>query len=150
MSSLGDLFPFSIRRERVESLLTPGCVIRIDVKFPELTKPKFLVLVSGDDSDYLSFLINSEIHPYIASKPNLLQCQVPISASSHNFLHHDSHIACHEVFLLRKEDVIRSILADPTSIKGIISQLLRDEIKAAVTLAKTIDNNKKKRIISVL
>jgi hypothetical protein len=98
----------------------------------------------------MSFLINSEIHSFIASKPHMMQCQVPIDSVSHNFLHHDSFIACHEVFSIKRDEVIRALMVDPLSIKGIISPSIRDHIKSAVKIAKTIDKDKKTRIISAL
>jgi hypothetical protein len=41
-------------------------------------------------------------------------------------------------------------MVDPLSIKGIISPSIRDHIKSAVKIAKTIDKDKKTRIISAL
>lgn len=58
MALLGDGFPADKRRDFAEKMLVPGCVIRIDVKFPEMTKPKFLVLVADDDQDYCLFIVN--------------------------------------------------------------------------------------------
>lgn len=150
MATLGELFPSDLKREHIEATLKPGCVVRLEVKFPTITKPKFLILVAIDDPEYLSFLINSEINPFIANKPDLLQCQVSIDANSHDFLDHDSHIACHEIFAMKREDVIKALIADPSAIKGNISTIICDQIKAAVKIAKTIDNDKKNRIIASL
>ena len=80
----------------------------------------------------------------------MMQCQVPIDSVSHNFLNHDSFIACHEVFSIKRDEVIRALMVDPSSIKGIISPSIRDHIKSAVKIAKTIDKDKKTRIISAL
>jgi hypothetical protein len=150
MGSFGANFPPELKRAHVESALKPGCVVRLEVKLSSITKPKFLVLVASDDPECLSFLVNSVIHPFILSKPNLLQCQVSIDAENHDFLDYDSHIACHEIFTIKREDVIRALMVDPSSIKGDISPAIRDQIKAAVKIAKTIDKDKKQRIISSL
>lgn len=150
MASLGEHFPSEVKREHIESSLNPGCVIRLEVKLTSITKPKFLVLVVTDEPEYLSFLVNSEINPFIANRPNLLQCQVSIDAESHDFLHHDSHIACHEIFTMKREDVIKALMADPSSIKGVISSVVQDQVIAAVKVAKTLDKDKKSRIISSL
>jgi hypothetical protein len=150
MASLGEHFPDHLKRSAIESALKPGCVVRLEVKLSSVTKPKFLVIVDTHDPEYLSFLINSEINPFITNRPGLLQCQVAIDAKSHDFLAHDSHIACHEVFTLKRDDVTRSLMADPSAIKGEISLAIRAQIKAAVNIAKTLDKDKKKRIISSL
>jgi hypothetical protein len=150
MVSLGDSFPVALRRVHVEEALKPGCVVRLEIKFPNITKPKFLILVATDDPEYLTFIVNSEIHPFIQSKPHLLQCQVSIDAASHDFLDYDSHVACHETLPIRREDVIKALVADPSSIKGTISSDVRAQVVAAVKFAKTLDNDKKKRIIESL
>jgi len=150
MVSLGDSFPAALRRAHVEEALKPGCVVRLEIKFPTITKPKFLVLVATDDPEYLTFIVNSEIHPFIQSRPHLSQCQVSIDAASHDFLDYDSHVACHETLPIRREEVIKALVADPSSIKGAISPDVRAQVVAAVKFAKTLDNDKKKRIIASL
>lgn len=150
MASLGEHFPADIRRARVEDALKPGCVIRLVVKLTTITKPKFLVLVATDDPEYLTFIVNSEINPFIANRPYLSQCQVSIDAASHNFLDHDSHVACHETLPLKREDVIKALMADPSAIKGEISPDVRAQVVAAVKFAKTLDKDKKNRIIAAL
>ena len=150
MVSLGDHFPADLRRARVEEALKPGCVIRLVVKFPTISKPKFLVLVATDDPEYLTFIVNSEINSFIQNRPHLSHCQVSIDAVNHAFLDHDSHIACHETLPIRREDVIKALVADPSAIKGAISLDVRTQIIAAVKFAKTLDNDKKTRIIAAL
>jgi hypothetical protein len=150
MASLGEQFPSEIKRSHIENALKPGCVLRLELKLTTITKPKFLVLVTTDDPEFLSFLINSEIHSFIQSKPDLLKCQVSIDLANHNFLSHDSHIACHEIYPIMREEVIKALMADPSSVKGEISTDVREQIMAAVKIAKTIDKDKKNQIISSL
>ena len=150
MVQLGDHFPSREKREFIETSLKPGCVIRIPVIFPEITKPKFLVLVAADNPDFLTFIINSEINPFIENRPHLFQCQVKLDVNNHDFLQHDSYAACHQVWPIRKEDVVQALLADMSRFKGEISNDVRSLIVAAVTSAKTIDRDKKVRIISEL
>lgn len=150
MAPLGTSLPAELVRPRIEAALQPGCVIKLLVKFPQVTKQKFLVLVADDDPEYLTFVVNSEINPFISNKQHLLQCQVTIDAGNHNFLDHDSHIACHEVLPMKREEVIKSLMADPSAIKGAVSPDVRSQIVAAVKFAKTIDKDKKNRIIAAL
>lgn len=150
MPSLGGHFPDKLLRPRIEAALKPGCVIRLVVKLSTVTKPKFLVLVVTDDPEYLTFIVNSEINPFITNRPELLRCQVSIDAANHGFLDHDSLVACHEIKSLRREDVIQALMADPSCIKGDISPDVRSQIVAAVKFAKTLDKDKKSRIIAAL
>lgn len=150
MAPLGAHFPAELLRPRIEAALKPGCVIKLLVKFPQITKEKYLVLVADDDPEYLTFIVNSDINPFIANKPHLLQCQVAIDAASHSFLDHDSHVACHDVLPMKREEVIKSLMENPAGIKGKVSPDVREQISAAVKFAKTIDKDKKNRIIAAL
>lgn len=150
MASLGAHLPAELLRPRIEAALKPGCVIKLLVKFPEKTKEKFLVLVADDDPEYLTFVVNSEINPFIVSRQHLLQCQVAIDAANHVFLDHDSHVACHEIRAMKREDVLKALMADPNGIKGEVSADVRNQIVAAVKFAKTIEKDKKSRIIAAL
>ncbi len=150
MSPLGEHFPAELLRPRIEAALKPGCVVKLLVKFPQITKEKFLVLVADDDPEYLVFIVNSEINSFIANRPHLLQCQVAIDVASHDFLDHDSHVACHEILPMKREDVIKTLMGDPSAIKGEVSPDVRNQIVAAVKFAKTIDKDKKNRIIAAM
>lgn len=150
MPSLGDKFPAEKRRAFVKRHLVPGCVIRINVRFPEKTKSKFLVLVADDDPEIWTFIVNSDIHPYVAARPALLKCQVKITAADHAFLTRDSHLACEKVLHLRREDVIREVLTNIDCIKGEVSEEVRDQILAAVKFAKTLTPAEKTQILTSL
>ncbi|HEY5993955.1 MAG TPA: hypothetical protein VIU46_05055 [Gallionellaceae bacterium] len=150
MSSFGAHLPPELLRPRIEAALKPGCIVRLEMHFSQKTKPKYLVLVADDDPDYLTFIVNTDINKFILARPALSQCQVTIDATSHPFLDHDSNVACHEVVPLKREDVIRALMADPLEVKGEISDDVRAQILAAVKLAKTIDTEKKGKIIAAL
>ena len=150
MSPLGQHFPAELLRPRIEAALKPGCVVKLLVKFPQITKEKFLVLVADDDPEYLTFIVNSEINSFITNRPHLLQCQVAIDVASHDFLDHDSHVACHEILPMKREDVIKTLMGDPSAIKGEVSPDVLNQIVAAVKFAKTIDQDKKNRIIAAM
>lgn len=147
MVPLGDHFPAEQVREHVTKQLVPGCVIRIEVAFHQVTKHKFLVLVADRDPDYLTFIVNSETHPYISKRPHLAKCQVKMDAANHSFLKRDSQIACHEVLTLKRTDVIRELSADLNGIKGEVSQPVREQIIAAVKFATTLSASEKTAIL---
>jgi hypothetical protein len=150
MVALGDHFPADKVRDHVIKHLSPGCVIRIEVTFPEKTKPKFLILVADRDPDYLTFVVNSETHPYIAARPKLAMCQVSIDAVGHPFLKRDSQIACHQVLSLKRTEVLKALTADISCIKGQVSESVREQIIAAVKFAVTLSDGEKTAIIDAL
>lgn len=150
MATLGDGFPPEKRRAFIEKALVPGCVVRIDVKFPEVTKPKLLVLVADDDPDYCLFIVNSVINPYIAARPHLLKCQVKIKVAEHDFLRRDSYLGCDKILRLRRDEVISELTKDLGSIKGRVSDGTKDQIAAAVKFATTLSPIEKAKILASL
>ena len=150
MAKLGDAFPAHTRRALIEKQLTPGCVVRITVKFTEVTKPKLLVLVADDDPDYCWFIINSEINAYVRKRPHLYQCQVKIDATAHDFLKRDSYLACDKLLRLKRDDVIRELVGNIGEHKGTVSNNVRDEIRSAVKIAATLSRAEKTKILPSL
>ena len=80
MGRLGDRFPERARREYVESHLDPGEVLYLFCPFTSPPKDKYLVLACAKPRPLL-FMVNSTIHPFIASRPALRRCQVALSAT---------------------------------------------------------------------
>ena len=150
MPPLSDGLPEKERKEFILGKLQPGCVVRLEVKFPDKSKPKFLVLVAEDDPEYWTFIINTEIHAFIRERPHLLQCQVKINVADNPFLQHDSHLACHEILKIRREEVVQTLMHDTSGLKGHISEVVRDQITAAVKFAQTLTPNEKQQILSSL
>lgn len=147
---LGSAFPPAMLRSHIEKQLIPGMVIRIEVKFPDQTKPKFLLLVAHEDPDFLTFIVNSEINPFIQARAHLLQCQVSVDQANHSFLDHDSYLACHELKRMRREDVIQELMKDLGGIKNPISDDVKAEVVSAVKFAKTISEAQKRIVIAAL
>lgn len=92
MPPLSDGLPEKERKAFILGKLQPGCVVRLEIKFPDKSKPNFLVLVAEDAPEYWTFIINTEIHPFVRARPHLLQCQAKINAAEHPFLQYDSHL----------------------------------------------------------
>lgn len=150
MATLGNLFPEKQIDQHITDHFKVGCVIRVEVAFPQITKPKYLILVADNDPECLTFIINSEIHSFIANKPHLAQCQVNIDAANHPFLDHDSIIACHDVLVLKRSDVFKELKKDTGKIKGRVSNDVLLEIKSAIKIAKTLSPEVKTVILSSL
>jgi hypothetical protein len=74
--------------------LRAGVVLRRYDHVAEKTKRLVLILANAERS--LAFFINSQPSAFIRAQPELLRRQVPMPQSMHPFMHHDSHIACHD------------------------------------------------------
>jgi hypothetical protein len=83
-------------------------------------------------------VINSEINPFIASRPALMQCQVSMSAAAHTFMHHDSHIDCSRTHRWDTVDVVRDLVGQPDWVLGTVTSALRDDIVSALKFARTL------------
>ena len=106
--------------------------------------------VSGVPPPYWTFILNTDISRFIEKRQHLLQCQVKIDAAGHPFLDHDSNVACDKVLHLRREEVILEIMNDTDCIKGCMTEVVRDQIMAAVKFAKTLTPAEKARILASL
>ena len=150
MGKLGDLFPKSEKQKYIGRQLQPGQVLYLFSGFTSPPKEKFLVLACPGTKPLL-FVINSKVHPFIANRPDLLRCQVKLSASDYDFLDHDSFINCGEVidyFELKK--VQEQVLADVGRIRGELNTVTKREIIRVVKGARTISKRHKKLIVNAL
>lgn len=96
MATLGDAFSDDERRKSVARQLQPGVIIYLEVAFPQGRRPKYLV-VAHVERECCTFVVNSQIHPFIEAHPALAVCQVKIDTVRQPYLRRDSYIACHQV-----------------------------------------------------
>ena len=96
MGAFGDFFPEKERADLAEQHLTPGEVLYLFCDFTTPPKEKYFIVASHTGRPLL-FIINSEIHPYVAKRPHLNQCQVQLSVQEYDFLDHDSFANCSKV-----------------------------------------------------
>jgi hypothetical protein len=148
---LGDHFPSDVKLRTIKEKLQPGRVVYL---FCEFTAPrpkdKYLLLACVDPLP-LFFVINSEVSDFIKERAHLHRCQVRLDVASHDFLDHDSSIACHEAkseFSI--EDINRQLLSNMDRIKGVISNDVRDQVLAAVKACTVLPNREKMWILKAL
>jgi len=138
MGKLGDRFPAEQRQAYINRHLVPGQVLYLFCGFTRPPKEKYLVLVCAG-AEPLLFVVNSSVHPFIASRPELRRCQVNLSASEHPFLDHDSVINCAEVIRAADQpDMLDQLARDIGRIKGMLSEGTQKQVLAAVRKARTI------------
>jgi ferredoxin len=87
----------------------------------------------------MGFLINSQIHPFIKSNPNLLSCQVRIETADYKCLKHTSYIDCLDIY-----DFSDKVLTDERDSINIVTKAL---IKKAVKNCPTIKIRYQKMIL---
>lgn len=102
-------------------------------------KSKFVAIVCYH-SNFMGFLINTRIHPFIKRRPDLLACQAVIDVANHKFLDCDSYADCIELYEFEKSEL--------NNHRGIIGSKAKKAIKLAVSKSKTIAPYFKNLIIS--
>lgn len=118
MGIIGNLFPASEKQKFADEHVQPGQVLYLNCAFMNPPREKY-VLLAHTDTRCLLFIINSRIHPYIASRPYLAQAQVQIDVSNYPFLDHDSYMNCSEVIdSVDVEEIRRQVLDDLSRVKG--------------------------------
>lgn len=136
--SLGSSFPPGFAEAQIKRQLRPGAVIKL-LRIMDDGKPheKCFVVLHVDEHT-VTCVINSEINPFIANRPALMQCQVAMCVSAHAFMHHDSYIDCSRTHGWATEDVPRDLTRRPEWLLGEITTALRDDIVAALKFARTL------------
>lgn len=148
--TLGDFFPQADREDYLKRHLKPGQVLYLFSHFTQPPKEKYLVIAYYSDSPLL-FVINSRIHPYIASRPELNASQVEIQAVEYDFLSHDSFIDCSQVIdSFEAAEIRRQVLGELSRIKGELTPATTAEIKQVVRAARTISERHKQLILAAL
>ena len=148
---LADHFPLDVKLKTIKENLQPGRVVYLFCEFI-IPKPKDkYLLVCCIDPLPLFFVINSEVSDFIKERDHLLRCQAKLDVATHDFLDHDSYIACHEA---KSEftggDISKQLLSDMGRIKGMISNDVRDQVLAAVKACTVLPSREKVWILKAL
>jgi hypothetical protein len=150
VGTLGNLFPEDKKREYIDRNFQPGQVLYLYCEFISPQKDKFLVLICDSEIPLL-FFINSNIGPYVANRPDLQNCQVPLRAKDYGFLDHDSFINCGEVVnYFDRQTIYHQLLDDTGRIVGELNEATKNQIVRVVKKARLISNRHKKMIIKAL
>jgi len=149
--SLGDCFPDSFKASFAEQKeIKVSDVLFLHCEFTTPPKNKYLVVCCCEP--LLVFVINSEIHPYIRSKQDLLECQVDILKDDHNFLSWDSYVSCidaHQAFDLC--DIKRRIENDYSKVYvGEVASYCMRDVYLATERSKTMTRRNKRLILEAL
>ena len=149
MARLGDFFPEDDKFDHLTAQLTPGRVVRLFCNFTNPPKDKFVALLCPG-MDFLVFVINSRIHPFISARPKLLACQVRLKAADYSFLKHDSYLDCSQVIALADVQVREQLSNDMSRIGDRLTTVTSEQIICAVQNAPTISPKHKHMIETAL
>ncbi|MFV0553181.1 MAG: hypothetical protein ACK5LR_00580 [Mangrovibacterium sp.] len=116
--ALGDNLSAQFKAELFKTSLSKGDVFLN--KFDTIDHPKFFIVagLSGDKVFTCSVYINSNIHPSIQKKQELLNLQVPIKGSKYKFLTHDSFVCCSTPLPIKSELINLWIENKSCQVKG--------------------------------
>lgn len=93
-------------------------------------KPKFFVVVQADPLRMV--LINSDVNQFVRNKPRTLKLHLPLSHDCHDFLDHDSYLACdHLSHEYSRERLLGLLDSDPSIRRGRIHESVRPRVAAA-------------------
>jgi hypothetical protein len=132
----------------IQDNLLPWRVLRLFCKFTTPAKNKHMLLVCTNPRPLL-FMVNSQIHPYIRSKPYLKSCQVLLSVDQHFFLAHDSYVDCRNACTtFSKTDILTQLRADERRMKGFISEQAQEQVIAAIKFCPVLEKHYKNSILA--
>ena len=138
-------------RRQIAAWLRPGRIVLLKTQFAPHDKFVIVAHVSASDGVW-GFLINSEIHPFVASRPRMLACQVGMAKADHlDFLRHDSYVDCCEVKdAISLQNVYTQLAADKSRMKGHLTGDEANRVRAAVEIAPKISIAQREVILAAL
>lgn len=150
MSRLGDSFPEEERAAYAAKALTSGSVVRLWCDFTVDAKFKYVVLVATGPEP-LGFFINSRVPAFIAKRPALRDCQLPLSPNDYAFLQHDSYLDCHTVIdALDEKDILSQLTESPARFVGILTDATKTQVLRIIATAPTISDAHRSAIAQAL
>ncbi|NOT60900.1 MAG: hypothetical protein HOP19_11840 [Acidobacteria bacterium] len=151
MPTLGDFFPQEDKKTQLQAALKPGNVFYLHQDFFNRAKDKYFLLAVCADPP-LFFVINSDIPPFIASRPELKMCQILLQATDYpQMLAHDSYVDCKEVIEhFSLAEIEAQVLADMSRLKGSLHRESLQKIQDAVENSTLIEPGYRKLILVAL
>jgi len=135
---LFDHFPPAEQDRAIADAIKVGNVLKLHCNFTTPPKDKRLILVSTKPLIGF-FIINSTVNQFITRNSVLLASQIKILSEDHDFLAHDSFVACHELLTgFDYSEVERQLRGDYSRYLGRINFALRDMIIEIVSNSKTL------------
>ncbi len=108
-----------------------------------LPNPKYKYVVIVSVEPYLwGFMINSRMNALTAACPELVACNVPLAATQHPFLDHDSFIDCTTLCSFSENELV--------NLKGQINAAVQSELIKTVRVCEELSPRHKRMILAQL
>ena len=109
MAGLGDAFGEDTKRKLFQAALAKGDIFLN--KFEGINHPKFFIVagIAADKIFTCAVYINSEIHPSLFRKQELLELQIPIKKANYPFLKYDSFVCCSTPLYINSDKIFNWI-----------------------------------------
>ncbi len=135
MAGLDDVFGEDAKRKLFQAGLTKGDIFLN--KFEAINHPKFFIVVgiAADKIFTCAVYINSEIHPALYRKQELLELQIPIKKVNYSFLKYDSFVCCSTPLYINSDNIFNWI---KTGSCKVVDKLVSDDL---TTITNTIVNS---------
>jgi hypothetical protein len=108
------------------------------------TKPvpkyKYITVAYAEDSQYIGFLINSQVNKFVRNRSYLMPCEVLIPISEHNFLSYDSYVDCRDAFYFDDSEL--------SDFRGYLSKNTQQAVLNAIRVCPVLSRRIKKLVLS--
>lgn len=103
-------------------------------KFNEADHKKFFIIAGISEKNVFicSVFINSEIHPAVQTKPNILRLHIPLLKSKNSFLKHDSYANCAYPIHSDSAQITKGIIELTCKVVGSVHEQDLDSIQNAL------------------
>ncbi|WP_156404450.1 hypothetical protein [Curvibacter sp. PAE-UM] len=141
MATIGAKLPPQILRERIVQRLKPGAVIKLNARMNDGNVKEKRYVVLSVTAKTVCCVVNSEKNAFVQARPTLARHHVPMDASSHVFMDHDSFVDCTQTKTFETSQVVSDLMERTEWMLGAISLELRDRIVTSLTTSSTIAPN---------
>ena len=130
--AIGDSLSEKSKEQLFKLMLSKGAVFLN--QFPDIDHPKFFIVagLSQDKIYTCSVYINSNIHPALMKKQELLNLQVPIKADKYNFLTHTSFVCCSTILPIQTCNIQSWINDNTCSYEGHLEKEDLENVTSAI------------------
>lgn len=147
MSSLGSLFPKSVKQDFSNRAIRSGSVFKIHTTNTTPPKIKRIVVlaISGDKACIGYLFVNSKINPNVFPTARLRSLHFLLKSSACEYLDHDSYLDCSNIQDISMDDLTKIMLKDPSHHIGQLSESDLENAKSIVRNAPTVSEKQKEK-----
>lgn len=150
MTTIGGALPPHFLRVQIKRKLVPGTVIKLNALMDDGKEKEKRYVILSASPNAICCVINSEMNAFVKTRPAVARHHVPMNASSHEFMDHDSFVDCTQTKVFPLEQVVSALMERTDWILGNITLELRDDIILSLKTSSTIPPNLSKPLCEAL